>query len=58
MVPSPKIVINFPRTYEKLPLKENQFGSAVSESFGTDRHTPCYYIIRILNVPWVSYANR
>ncbi len=33
VVASPKIVINLPGTYDKIPVKEDPIGSAVSEIF-------------------------
>ena len=46
VVPSPKMVKNLPRTYEKLPIKEEtfQFSGNKTSSY---RQTSCYFIIRI-----------
>ena len=48
VLPYPNIVINLPRTYEKLPWKENHIGLAVSEILRykqKDRQTFCYFIL-------------
>ena len=49
MVPCPKLVINLLRTYEKLLCKGEiyQFSGKRDPSVQTERHTTCYFIIRI-----------
>ena len=47
VVPAPKIVINFPKTYEMYPVKENPICSAVSEILGYKQTNILYFMIRI-----------
>ena len=43
-IPSPKIVINLPRTYEKLPVTENHIGSEVGEILPSRQKKDYYFI--------------
>ena len=52
VVTSPKIVINLPRAYKKLFLKENHNNSAVR-----DKQTSFYFIKRIIFIPDNEAAN-
>ena len=56
LVPSPKIVINLPWAYEKLPCKGEsyRFSGNWDPLEQTDRQTSCYFIIRIAKIDYIS----